>query len=104
MKLVDEYHLTGVELGQFVAWEHKPSGNGEARGEGKGKAEPKRQAGKKVVPSDGSARSPRASSGMVGSRFRAWPLWGTGVVLWAEWCLISQLDLSYNWVIRYCDM
>nr|XP_023674765.1 terminal uridylyltransferase 4 isoform X2 [Paramormyrops kingsleyae] len=65
VKLVDEYHLTGVELGQFVAWEHKPSGNGEARGEGKGKAEPKRQAGKKAVSSDGSARSPRASSGMT---------------------------------------
>uniref|UniRef100_A0AAY4DJH3 RNA uridylyltransferase n=1 Tax=Denticeps clupeoides TaxID=299321 RepID=A0AAY4DJH3_9TELE len=41
VKRVDEYHLTGVKLDQFVGWEHRPPSTGEGRGENRGKPDQK---------------------------------------------------------------
>ncbi|XP_056131805.1 terminal uridylyltransferase 4 isoform X2 [Lampris incognitus] len=45
LKHVDEYHLTGIALNDFVKWEYRPAssteGRGECRGEARGEGKPK---------------------------------------------------------------
>lgn len=47
VKRVDEFHLTGMESGTFVGWEHRPAPAGEGRMDGKAKPEPKTHTEKK---------------------------------------------------------
>lgn len=46
VKRVDEYHLTAIQLGHFVGWEHRPGSANEGRGD-KTKNDPQKLAEKK---------------------------------------------------------
>lgn len=52
VKRVDEFHLTGMESGTFVGWEHRPAPAGDGRTDGKAKPEPKTHAEKKEKKSE----------------------------------------------------
>ncbi|XP_077074701.1 terminal uridylyltransferase 4 [Siphateles boraxobius] len=47
VKRVDAFHLTGMESGTFVSWEHRPAPAGQGRTDGKAKPEPKTYTEKK---------------------------------------------------------
>ncbi|XP_066548158.1 terminal uridylyltransferase 4 isoform X3 [Amia ocellicauda] len=59
MKQMDEYHLKGVEGDRFAVWEHRPSGNGEGKSDGKARVEQKKAPGKKAESSDNRKAKPR---------------------------------------------
>lgn len=46
VKRVDEYHLTAIQLGHFVGWEHRPGSANEGRGD-KSKNETQKHDGQK---------------------------------------------------------
>ncbi|XP_046725009.1 terminal uridylyltransferase 4 isoform X2 [Silurus meridionalis] len=47
VKRVDEYHLTAIQSGHFVGWEHRPGSATEGRGDNKGKNDPQKHDGQK---------------------------------------------------------
>ncbi|KAF5893500.1 terminal uridylyltransferase 4-like, partial [Clarias magur] len=56
VKRVDEYHLTGVQSGHFVGWEHRPGSANEGRGDNKNRNEPQKSAEKKHENQKGKTR------------------------------------------------
>ncbi|XP_060793766.1 terminal uridylyltransferase 4 isoform X2 [Neoarius graeffei] len=55
VKRVDEYHLTAIQLGHFVGWEHRPGSANEGRGD-KTKNDPQKLAEKKNENQKGKTR------------------------------------------------
>ncbi|KAJ8357285.1 hypothetical protein SKAU_G00200790 [Synaphobranchus kaupii] len=94
VKRVDEYHLTGVKLGAFVGWEHKPPPSGESRAEGKAKAEQKKPVGRKNETGDGSGWPAKSSEGLTRMADKGA---GQGVALgqlWLELLRFYTLEFS----------